>query len=78
LTARTVAALSGGQLPSLRASKPRSSQYGTLALDARDLGEERIDVNIPIISRRYPKRLVIHRTRVVVGKEEPDASSPTR
>ena len=69
LTARTVAALSGGASPS-RSRNLR--QHGTLALEMpRDMGETHTEVNIPDYEAVViEKGGVIERNRVVVGKEE--------
>ncbi len=68
LTARTVAALSGGQASHLEAEIIANMERWRWM--PRDLGNERIDVNIPDYEAVVIENgVVIHRTRVVVGKE---------
>jgi murein L,D-transpeptidase YcbB/YkuD len=71
LTARTVAALSGGQASqSSRLEAEIIANMERWRWMPRDLGEERIDVNIPDYEAVVIQNgVVIHRTRVVVGKE---------
>ena len=69
LTARTVAALSGGQTSRLEAEILANMERWRWM--PRDLGEERIEVNIPDYEAAVIENgEVILRTRVVVGKEE--------
>lgn len=69
LTARTAAALSGGQSSRLEAEIIANMERWRWM--PRDLGESRIDVNIPDYEARViDKGAIIQRTRVVVGKEE--------
>ncbi len=68
LTARTVAALSGAQSSHLEAEIIANMERWRWM--PRDLGEARIEVNIPNYEARVIENgAVIHRTRVIVGKE---------
>ena len=68
LTARTVAALSGAQSSHLEAEIIANMERWRWM--PRDLGETRIEVNIPDFEARViDNGAVIHRTRVIVGKE---------
>jgi murein L,D-transpeptidase YcbB/YkuD len=68
LTARTVAALSGAQSSHLEAEIIANMERWRWM--PRDLGETRIEVNIPNFEARVIHNgAVIHRTRVIVGKE---------
>jgi L,D-transpeptidase YcbB len=69
LTARTVAALSGAQSSHLEAEIIANMERWRWM--PRDLGEARIEVNIPNYEARVIENgAVIHRTRVIVGKEK--------
>ena len=69
LTARTVAALSGGQPSRLEAEILANMERWRWM--PRDLGEARIEVNIPDYEAAVIENgEVVQRTRVVVGKEE--------
>ena len=69
LTARTAAALSGGQASRLEAEIIANMERWRWM--PRDLGEERVDVNIPTYEAEViDNDAVIERTRVVVGKEQ--------
>jgi L,D-transpeptidase YcbB len=68
LTARTVAALSGAQSSHLEAEIIANMERWRWM--PRNLGEARIEVNIPNYEARVIENgTVIHRTRVIVGKE---------
>ncbi|MDB5571372.1 MAG: ErfK/YbiS/YcfS/YnhG family protein, partial [Hyphomicrobiales bacterium] len=73
LTARTISALSGGHPAQLEAEILANMERWRWL--PRDLGETRIEVNIPDYEAKLSRGdKVVHRTRVIVGK--PDTPTP--
>lgn len=69
LTARTIAALSGGDPAGLEAELLANMERWRWA--PRDLGGTRIEVNIPAFEVRYVRDgEIVHRARAIVGKPE--------
>ena len=69
LTARTIAALSGGEPSQLEGEIVANMERWRWL--PRDMGEDRIEVNVPDYALKVTKAgTVVHRTRVVVGKPQ--------